>query len=173
MIRKVNKRGEDQYLALLNIRNTLSQRKDSSPAQRVLIRRTKTIIPTVRSLLESRSSITKQETDQLTMFQRWEARHYDRSARDRPALLEGDTMRMKPCRLGDRSWKKAEVVERLDDRSYEVEDTAGTVYRRNRVHLKKTHETPPRPGMPLAEPSGDNTQVSHRRRMSRPNHLRA
>ena len=66
-------------------------------------------------------------------------------------------MRMKPCRLVGRSWKKAYVVERLDDRSYEVEDTAGTVYRRNKVHLKKTHETPPSPGMSLAEPSGDNT----------------
>ena len=61
------------------------------------------------------------------MIQRRQARYYDRSARDLPALHEGDTMRMKPFRLGDRSWKKAKVVERLDDRSYEVEDTEGTV----------------------------------------------
>ena len=65
-------------------------------------------------------------------------------------------MRMKPSRLGDRSWKKANVFERLDDRSYKVEDTDGTVYMRNRVHLKKTHDAPPSPGMPLAEPSVDN-----------------
>ena len=64
---------------------------------------------------------------------------------------------MKPFRLGDKSWKKAKVVERLDDRLYEVEDTDGTVYRRNIVHLKKTHDAPPSPGMPLAEPSVDNT----------------
>ena len=28
----------------------------------------------------------------------------------------------------------------------------GTVYIHNRVHLNKTHEAPPPPGMPLAEP---------------------
>ena len=64
---------------------------------------------------------------------------------------------MKPFRLGDKSWKKAKVVERLDDRSYEVEDTDGTVYRRNRVHLKKTCDAPPSSGMPLAEPPVENT----------------
>ena len=36
------------------------------------------------------------------------------------------------------SWKQAKVVERLDDRSYDVDDTGGTVYRRNRVHPRKT-----------------------------------
>ena len=138
MIRKAKKCGEDQYLALLNIRNTPSQGMDSSPAQRLLGRRTKTIIPTARSLLESRSTVTKQETDQLKMIQRRQAWYYDRSARDLPTLHEGDTVRMKPFSLGDKSWKKAKVVERLDDRSYEVEGTDGTVYRRNRVHLKKT-----------------------------------
>ena len=61
------------------------------------------------------------------MIQRRQAWYYDRTARDLPALHEGDTMRMKPFRLGDRSWKKAKVVERLDDRSYEVEDPGGTV----------------------------------------------
>ena len=157
MIRKAKKCGEDQYLALLNIRNTPSQGMDSSPAQRLLGRRTKTILPTARSLLESRSSVTKQETDQLKMIQRQQARYYDRSARDLPTLREGDTVRMKPFRLGDKSWKKAKVVERLDDSSYEVEDTDGTMYRRKRVHLKKTHQTPPPPVMPLAEPSVDNT----------------
>ena len=162
MIRKAKKCGEDQYLALLNIRNTPSQGMGSSPAPRFLGRRTKTIILTARSLLESRSSVTKQETDQLKMIQRRQARYYDKSARDLPTLHEGDTVRMKPFRLGDKSWRKAKVVERLDDRSYEVEDTDGTVYRRNRVHLKKTHQTPPPPGMPLAESSVDNTPPTSR-----------
>ena len=157
MMRKAKKCGEDQYLALLNIRNIPSQGMDSSPAQRLLGRRTKAIIPTARSLLESRFSVTKQETDQLKMIQRRQARYYDRSARDLPTLHEGDTVRMKPFRLGDKSWKKAKVVKRLDDRSYEVEDTDGTVYRRNRVHLKKTCDAPPSSGMPLAEPPVENT----------------
>ena len=121
MIRKAKTCVKDQYLALLNSRNTLSQCMDSSPAQRLLGRRTKTIIPTARIVLESRSSVPQQETDQLKMIQIRQARYYDISARNLPTLHEGDTVRMKPLLLGDKSWKK--VVERLDDRSYEVEDT--------------------------------------------------
>ena len=55
MTRQAKKCGEDQYISLLNIRNTPSQGVDSRPAQRLLGRRTKTIVPTARSLLESRS----------------------------------------------------------------------------------------------------------------------
>ena len=121
-----------------------------------------TTIPTARSLLESRSSVKKQETDQLKMIQRRQARYYDRSATELPALQEGDSVMMKPFRLDDKSWKKAKVVERLDARPYEVEETDGTVYRRNRVHMKKTHQAPPPSGMPLAEPSVDNISPTSR-----------
>ena len=141
MIRKTTKSGEDQYLALLNIRNTPTQGIDSSPAQRLLGRRTKTILPTARSLLESKSCITRQETEQLQLMQKRRARYYDRSSRDLPVLHEGGRVRMKPFQLGDKSWKKATIVERLDERSYDVEDTDGTVYRRNGVHLEKTRDT--------------------------------
>jgi len=48
MLRKTSKSGEDQYLALLSIRNTPTQSVASSPAQRPLGRRT-------RSLLQDRS----------------------------------------------------------------------------------------------------------------------
>lgn len=34
------------------------------------------------------------------------------------------------------------VVERLDERSYEVETADGSSYRRNRFHLKQTNEPP-------------------------------
>ena len=76
------------------------------------------------------------------MNQRQQTWYYDKSARDIPALNDGDTVRMKPFRIDNRSRKKKRVVERLEDRSYEVEDTYGTVYRCNRVHQKKTHEAP-------------------------------
>ena len=143
MIKKARKAGEDQYLALLNIRNTPTQGMDSSPAQRLLGRRTKTIIPTAQSLLESRSTVLQQETDMLKRMQHRQAKYYNRSAKDLPNLHQGDTVRMKPFKLGVKSWKKATVLGRLDERSYEVEDSDGPVYRRNRVHLRKTHGAPP------------------------------
>ena len=84
-------------------------------------------------------------------MQKRQARYYDRSSRDLPVLHECGRVRMKPFQLGDKSWKKATIVERLDERSYDVEDTDGTVYRRNRVHLEKTREIPPTPVMPIVE----------------------
>ena len=60
-------------------------------------------------------------------------------------LSNGDVVRMKPFRLGDKEWRKATVTSRLDERSYTVETPEGDTYRRNRVHLKKTQETPSEP----------------------------
>lgn len=62
-------------------------------------------------------------------------------------LSDGDVVRMKPFRLGDKEWRKATVTSRLVDRSYTVESPEGdtSTYRRNRVHLKKTQETPSEP----------------------------
>ena len=142
MIKKAQKSGENQYLALLNIRNTPTEGMDSSSAQRLLGRQTETIIPTAQSLLKSRSTVLQQETDMLKKMQHRQAEYYNRSAKDLPNLHQGDTVRMKPFKLGVKSWKKAKVLGRLDERSYGVEDSDGTVYRRNRVHLRKTHEAP-------------------------------
>ena len=157
MIRKAKKCGEDQYLALLNIRNTPESRhgQQSCPATS----RTKNKDDHTYSQKLTRVTIFRNETRNGSTEDdpKTTTRYYDRSARYLPTLHEGDTVRMKPFRLGDKSWKKANVVERLDDRSYEVEDTDGTMYRRNRVHLKKTCDAPPSSGMPLAEPPVENT----------------
>ena len=58
---------------------------------------------------------------------------------------DGDVIHMKPFRLGDKEWRKATVTSRLDERSYTVETPEGDTYRHNRVHLKKTQETPSEP----------------------------
>ena len=44
---------------------------------------------------------------------------------------------MKPFALGQKSWDKAQVTKRLDERSYEVQ-SRGTTFGRNRQHLVKT-----------------------------------
>jgi hypothetical protein len=154
MLRKTKASGEDQYLALLNIRNTPTQGIGTSPAQRLLGRRTKTTLPTKSSLLEPRDVTSKVETDQLRKLQQRQAYYYNKSAHDLPPLLQGDTVRMKPFKLGDKKWKKATVTERLDQRSYDVTVEDGATYRRNRVHLKKTAELPP---MITAETNFENS----------------
>ena len=121
--------GTDPYVAILDYRNTPTQGMESSPAQRLMNRRMKTLLLTKKTLLQPR--------------QKEQARYYNREAKDLTPLNEGDIVRMKPFKLGDKCWQKATVTERLDERSYTVETLSGGTYRRNRYHLKKTKEPPP------------------------------
>ena len=82
--------------------------------------------------------------------------HYNKTAKGLPILHEGDTVRMKPFQLGEKTWGKAIVNKRLDERSYEVETNSGT-YRRNTVHLRKSNEKPPDIHQRPDQPSDDRT----------------
>lgn len=84
-------------------------------------------------------------SSQLRKRQTETADYYSWDARSISALSDGDVVRMKPFRLGDKEWRKATVTSRLVERSYTVESPEGDTYRRNRVHLKKTQETPSEP----------------------------
>ena len=66
MLRKTTKSGEDQYLALLNIRNVPTEGVDSSPAQRLMGRRTRTLLPTTKSLLKPRNLLNPHEKPYCT-----------------------------------------------------------------------------------------------------------
>ena len=137
---------------MLNYRNTPSQTTGTSPAQRFLNRRTRTLLPTTEKLLKPKVSLELRERKIATEPEEAEER-FDKHAKDLTPLEEGGTVRMKPFTKGDKEWSKATVTRRLDDRSYEVEAN-GTTDRRNRVHLKKTSEhSPPAPlGPPAPAP---------------------
>lgn len=67
MLRKTTKSGEDQYLALLNIRNAPTQGIDGSPVQCLMGRRTRTLLTTTKSLLEPRNPLNPHEMEQLQL----------------------------------------------------------------------------------------------------------
>ncbi|KAK3703506.1 hypothetical protein QZH41_002225 [Actinostola sp. cb2023] len=54
LMRKALDAGTEPYLAILDYRNTPTQGMESSPAQRLMNRRTKTLLPTTRALLQPR-----------------------------------------------------------------------------------------------------------------------
>ena len=91
MIKKARRDGEDQYLALLNIRNTPTQGMNSSPAQRLLGRRTKTTVPTTHTLLQPSTTSQHQTSQMLKQSQDRQAKYYNRSSKDLPSLQEGET----------------------------------------------------------------------------------
>ena len=142
MIRKCRKSGEDQYLALLSIRNTPTQGVGTSPAQRFLGRRTRTTLPIMTGLLTQEPVSPRLDTLQLKHNQQRQEKYYNRAAHDLPELMADDVVRMQPFKLGEKSWWKAQVLSRLDQRSYEVQAEDGAVYHRNRRHPKGANEPP-------------------------------
>lgn len=133
LMRKAKRAGTDVFLALLTLRNTPTQGRTTSPAQRLLNRRTKTTLPTHDSLLEPAVNVNaKAELDKSKARQKM---YYDRYAKDLPELSPGDVVRIQPNRKGE-EWKRAVVLECLGNRSYRVQADNGQIYRRNRRHLR-------------------------------------
>lgn len=143
LLSKCKKSGTDPHIALLELRNTPSQGIGSSPVQRLQGRRTRTLLPIAGSLLNPRGKdFLDSEREKLKKIQSNKSSQYNKTAKDLEPLEEGDVIRMKPYKMGDKEWKKAVVNKRLDERSYEIETPDG-IYRRNWVYLKKTNEPPP------------------------------
>jgi hypothetical protein len=138
LLRKSMDAKTDQYMALLDHRNTPTQGLTSSPVQRFVSRRTRTTIPTTVELLEPR---VIKETDRQQSRVKKKMRYHNTGAKPLPPLKVGDVVRMRPYQLGDKKWKKAIVKEKLDFPSYMISVDA-QIYRRNRVDLRKTEETP-------------------------------
>ena len=104
--------------ALLELSNTPSHGVESSPAQRLLGRRTRAFVPTTANFLRPRGSeIMTREKQRMERIQMKQVFHYNKTAKYLPVLHEGDTVRMKPFQIGEKKWGKAIVNRRLDERS--------------------------------------------------------
>ena len=179
ILKKSIRAGTDPYLAILDYRNTPRQGMMTSPAQRLMRRRTKTLLPTTQNLLLPRTINLESEKKELRQRQQAQAKYYNRSAKDLPSLSEGDIVRVKPFKLGDKVWRKAQVTARLDEQSYTVKTDNGAVYRRNRQHLRKTSEPPvepiitePEPDIASADEKATTTTVSTPDQSSAPHESR-
>jgi hypothetical protein len=159
IMQKAQEAHTDPYLAFLDFRNTPTEGLASSPAQRMLNRRTKTLLPMSNRLLkpELHTNIAqKQERNQAR-----QAFYYDKTSKELEPLKDGDVVRVKPQKR-DPKWIKAKVEKQVDVRSYQIRTEDGRVFRRNRRQLNKTPEqcnpTEYIPAVPL-EPPKDEPQV--------------
>lgn len=142
LLMKAKAAGQDPYLAILDHRNTPSQGLDSSPAQRLLSRRTKTLLPTKATLLRPE---VVQVSQKLKNRQQRQGTYYNRSARDLDTLATGDCVRIQPL-PPNAVWRLGRVLKPVDGRSYEVQLQSGSVIRRNRRHLRRA------PGVTFSDP---------------------
>ena len=117
LLRKSMDAKTDQFMALLDHRNTPTQGLTSSPVQRFMSRRTRTTIPTTVELFEPR---VIKETDRQQSRVKKQRRYHNTRAKPLPPLKLGDVVRMRPYQLGDKRRKKAIAKEKLDFRSYMI-----------------------------------------------------
>ena len=96
----------DKADAYLDHRNTPSQSTNSSPAQKLLCRRTKTLLPTASRLLETEAD--RETVEKPKQHQKIQSKYYDQAATDLPVLQEGDVVRIKPIVKYGREWKKGQ-----------------------------------------------------------------
>jgi len=101
MMKKCEQSKTDPFMALLEIRNTPQQGMDSSPTQRMLGRRSRTLLPTTSNLLAPRGeAYLRDDRQKLVDVKQRQAKYFNKTAKDLPVLEEGDVVRMQPFRLG-------------------------------------------------------------------------
>ena len=143
---------DDEWLGLMNVRNTPSEGLATSPAERLLGHRCRTQVP--ERLPNQTSAEAQKKTSMRT-----------RSVapmRDLPKLQPGDGVRIQPYD-GSKRWKPGRVNRQLSSRAYEVE-VEGRHLRRNRRMLRFHPTSVPGPRLrptsgssPLAQPHTDET----------------
>jgi predicted aspartyl protease len=139
-VKRMWKKATDRYKALLDYRSTPLEGVGLSPAQLLLGRRPRNMLPAARQLLAPNSYCHDQVRQTLQTEKNKQKHYYDRSSvRPLPPLVPGDPVRMSPL-PGSDSWLPAKVVQRhRSPRSYVVECSEnGRKYRRNRRQLRKS-----------------------------------
>ena len=141
--------GQSEIRALLDWRNTPTEGMSTSPAQRFLGRRCKTLLPTNMALLQPRfeTSEDKQALNRLKDKQKF---YYNRQVKPLPPLSAGETVRMQLP--GEKIWTPGVCTGQSGPRSYKVK-VGDQEYRRNRRQLIQTKESSPLPHI-SATPTG-------------------
>jgi len=175
LLQKAKKDGRDIWLCLLEWRNVPTPGLDSSPCQRLMSRRTRSLLPV------STFSLKPKVIDSCVMEKKYKRmkRFYDRTSKQLQELIPGELIRM--YHPGNKRWLLGRCIKMVAPRSYVVE-VNGVRYRRNRSFLRTTCEESPMydsyvwnlsvPNMPVpcapsATSSVENSQAGLRRTRTR------
>ena len=95
MMEKCKRSNTDPFMALFEIRNSPTQGAGSSPSQRLINRRTRTLLPMTHNLLWPRGEL-EHECDKLKLKhnQTMQATYNNRRAKDLTVLKGGDRVRL-------------------------------------------------------------------------------
>ena len=157
LFKKADRDGIDPLLSLLDYRNTPTEGIGDSPAQRLMSRRTRTILPTASSLL--RPKVSAHSTEKLERKRPKSNFYHDHHVKQLPELEIGQEVRIAPLRK-NQTWKPATCVEKFLDRSYVVQSGNETL-RRNRPFLRPAAESST-PEKQSTKVSSNESRVSHK-----------
>ena len=148
LFKKCKESGQSEYQALLDWRNTPTESLGTSPAQRFLGRRCRTLLPMTETLLKPAYDTTT-VARALKGKRAKQAHYYNRQARDLPPISVGEAVRLRLP--GEKRWTAGICTGFRGPRSYIVR-VGKTEYRRNRRHLIRSGEAPPTALPPLELP---------------------
>ena len=134
MLKKSLATGQDIYLNLLELRNTMIGEL-GSPAQLLMSRRLQTSLPVKPTQLEPKVINPEHVKSILEKNSRQQKKYYDKGSKSLAPLHIGDSVYIQL----DKHWRPATVTDIADTpRSYIVTTTEGKTYRRNRRHIQQT-----------------------------------
>ena len=128
---KCRESGQSEFLALMDWRNTPTEGMSTSPAQRFLGRRCKTLLPITGSLLQPRYP-TEQDAQEINKQKQRQQHYYDRHTKPLRLIATGKAIRMRLP--GQRTWSPGVCTGLVGPRSYRVK-VGEKVFVRNRRQL--------------------------------------
>ena len=155
LFKKALKDNKDPWLSLLDYRNTPTAGIQSSPVQRLMSRRTKTLVPIATNLLYP--EVPEGVTDKIYQKRQKAKSYHDRNVKVSPDLDIGQEVRIAPIHRG-KTWDAGTCLQKLSDRSYLVETDGGELLRRNRQAIRPAPKS--QPATEKTDPEGEgNTAV--------------
>ena len=125
-----------EFVALMDWLNTPTEDIGSSPAQKFLGRRCKTLLPAHEVLLQPQYS-TERDSQAIYRQKQKQQQHYDAHSKPLKPLAAEDSVRMKLP--GEKTWTQGVCAGLVGPRSYEVK-MGDRVFVRNRRHLLASDE---------------------------------
>nr|XP_012556746.2 uncharacterized protein K02A2.6-like [Hydra vulgaris] len=136
LLNKAKRSIQDQYIALLEVKNTPVDGL-ASLAQLISGRRLRSTLPTSLSLLQVNPiDVNKFVKKNREKVQNLQKKYYEKNAKILENVSDGDCVRIHD---GNR-WQPGKIVESKQQRSFNVKTLNGNIVRRNRRHLLKTKE---------------------------------
>jgi len=155
ILEKTKLSGTSPLIAILEYRTTPVD-NFASPAQLLMGRRLRSILPVYTPRLEPQTPQNPDVLAKRILSQQRQKKYYDRTATPLKPLKEGQPITVQ---REDGTWKPAAVLKSGEHNSYTVQTPEGAVYRRNRRHLRPNPApasgNPPDPQRPPADQQAD------------------